>query len=58
MKTMKKIGKVILALIAAALMPVLIWVALGAAICHALKTHRAQKLPTWEKMLAGIKMEL
>jgi hypothetical protein len=47
MKTMKRtaktIGKVLLALVGAALMPILIWVALGAAINERARERKATK---------------
>ncbi len=42
MKALKTIGKVTLALVGCALMPVLIWVGLYSAIKHAVKTSRVQ----------------
>ena len=60
MKGTKKIGrvtgKVTLALLAGVLMPILIWVALGAAIYQGAKAHKAQTVPTFGQILTvGIK---
>ncbi|MDP2916894.1 MAG: hypothetical protein Q8O16_03060 [Dehalococcoidia bacterium] len=55
MKALKKIGKVILVIIGCILMPVLIWVALAAAIYHRIRVFRTHKVPAWEQVLAGYK---
>ena len=56
MKALKTIGKVILAVVGCVLMPILIWVALGAAIYQGAKTHKAQTVPTFGQILTvGIK---
>ena len=46
MKALKTIGKVILVLVGCVLMPVLIWVALGAAIHYKLKARKTRTITT------------
>lgn len=53
MKAMTIIGKVALSLIGCVLMPVLVWVALGAAIYHRVRTYKAQTAPTFGQALAA-----
>ncbi len=54
MKALKTIGKVTLVLVGCVLMPVLIWVALGAAIYQKARAYKAQtEAPTLAQVLAG-----
>ncbi|MDP2917505.1 MAG: hypothetical protein Q8O16_06210 [Dehalococcoidia bacterium] len=56
MKAVRTIGKATLAIIGCALMPVLIWVALGAAVYQKAKAAKAQTVPAFGQILtAGIK---
>ncbi|MDP2916893.1 MAG: hypothetical protein Q8O16_03055 [Dehalococcoidia bacterium] len=45
MKVLKTIGKVTLVLLGCVLMPVLIWVALGAAVYQKFRARKAQTAP-------------
>ena len=53
MKVLKTIGKVTLVLIGCVLMPVLIWVALGAAIYQKARARKVQTAPTFGQILAA-----
>jgi len=58
MKALKKIGKVLLVLLGCIMMPVLIWVALGAAIylqAKARKTHTVAAPSFGQILTAGFK---
>jgi len=53
MKVLRKIGKIMLVVLGAILMPVLIWVALGVAIHYKFQARKEQKkVPTIGEILA------